>query len=112
MTDQVLSFDLAPDSSSLVPVPQRQVARHIVIESKPQLVTFDATGTLMCLTEPVGSHYREVLLKHTGLRLPRPSIFSMAFDAVYSARCEAYPCFGCGESISSTDWWKPVVRDT
>ena len=72
---------------------------------KPQLVTFDATGTIMRLAEPVGMHYREVLLKHTGLRLPRPSIFTMAFTEVYAARCDAMPCFGCGESVSSADWW-------
>ena len=105
IVQQQLDFALASETSSLVPVPMKQPARVPKMIDKPQLVTFDATGTIMRLAEPVGMHYREVLLKHTGLRLPRPSIFTMAFTEVYAARCDAMPCFGCGESVSSADWW-------
>eukprot|EP00620_Florenciella_sp_RCC1587_P020043 CAMPEP_0182579988 /NCGR_PEP_ID=MMETSP1324-20130603/45670_1 /TAXON_ID=236786 /ORGANISM="Florenciella sp., Strain RCC1587" /LENGTH=357 /DNA_ID=CAMNT_0024796155 /DNA_START=270 /DNA_END=1340 /DNA_ORIENTATION=- len=82
------------------------------ITQKPQLITFDATGTLIQLAEPVGMHYRQVLMKHTGIRLPRPDIFTDAFKEVYDAKCQASPCFGCSDSISAQDWWASVVRDT
>ena len=110
ITQQQLDFVLAPETTSIVPIPLQEAVPQTI--DSPQLVTFDATGTLMQLAEPVGMYYREVLLKHTGLRLPRPSIFTIAFKDVYQARCEAMPCFGCGESVSSRDWWAPVVRDT
>ena len=33
-------------------------------------------------------------MKHTGIRLPRPDIFTDAFKEVYDAKCQASPCFG------------------
>jgi hypothetical protein len=76
------------------------------------LITFSGEGTLFRLAEPVGMHYREVLFKHTGLRLPRPDVFTRAYQEVYDEKVLSSPCFGCGEALSSRDWWWSVVWDT
>jgi len=80
--------------------------------ANPAFITFDAVGTLIELAEPAGMHYREVLFDHTGLRLPRPVVFDDAFAKVYAHANHKWPCFGCGESMSSRDWWATVVWHT
>jgi hypothetical protein len=48
---------------------------------RPSLITFDATGTLMQLSNGVGLLYRDTLLKHCdyAIRLPRPGVFKQSF---------------------------------
>jgi len=77
-----------------------------------QLITFSGEGTLFRLAEPRGMHYRQVLFKHTGLRLPRPDIFTRAYEEVFAEKAASSPCFGCGDAMSSRDWWWGVVWDT
>mmetsp|Transcript_21067 Transcript_21067/g.41753 ORF Transcript_21067/g.41753 Transcript_21067/m.41753 type:complete len:377 (+) Transcript_21067:83-1213(+) len=78
----------------------------------PRLITFDAVGTLIQHRGPVGMDFRQVLFKYSELRLPRPEIFNEAFKEIYGAKLKSSPCFGCGESVSSTDWWREVVTET
>lgn len=110
-----LSFASAKSSGSLTvlrpPVEEATMPPPLQVIDAPSLITF-SEGTLFRLAEPVGMHYREVLFKHTGLRLPRPDIFTRAYQEVYDAKTAGMPCFGCGESLSSRDWWWGVVWDT
>lgn len=102
----------SPGSGDMVPATSTPTILPPQTISTPKLITFNTIGTLIQLAEPMGMHFREVLLKYSGLRLPRPDIFDEVFNEVYDAKCKASPCFGCGESVSSADWWKEVVRNT
>ena len=54
-------------------------------EGKPSLITFDATDTLLELSQSVGRWYREALNEASDmqLRLPRPALFTSAFEKAY-----------------------------
>lgn len=55
------------------------------ITTKPQLITFDAFGTLIAPSQSIGRWYREALnsVCDMRIRLPRPALFFHAFKAVY-----------------------------
>lgn len=92
-----------------------------------RLVTFDATNTLMRLSRPVGSIYRDALISSlSASKLTRGSeltdaersafnvdadMIATAFGPAYKAQCKVHPCFGAG-SLASRDWWSSVVRET
>jgi hypothetical protein len=54
----------------------------------PELITMNAFGLLIEPTDELGLFMREVLMKHLDytVRLPRPDLFTTAFDAAYEAR--------------------------
>jgi hypothetical protein len=55
-------------------------------EGKPALITFDATDTLIELSQSVGRWYREILneASEMRIRLPRPALFTAAFENAYA----------------------------
>jgi hypothetical protein len=55
---------------------------------RPQLITFDAVGVLMQPSQSIGRWYREALNSATemSVRLPRPALFTAAFNKAYSNR--------------------------
>lgn len=116
-TDEQVSieFDL-PRASSPPNVPAKlddvALGMGANVNPNPTLLTFDAVGTLIREAEAIGMHYRSVLFQNSFLRLPRPDIFTAAHRAVYKAKSEDMPCFGCGASVSTADWWADVVRET
>lgn len=99
----------------------------LVATSPVELVTFDATNTLMRLKRPLGSMYKEFLLGGvttstlaTGLRPSRAetALYDLdegklegQFRDAFKERCDAFPCFGYSH-MSSREWWLPVVRAT
>jgi len=56
------------------------------ITTRPQLITFDAFGTLIAPSQSIGRWYRETLnsVCDMRIRLPRPALFFHAFKAVYA----------------------------
>jgi hypothetical protein len=62
-------------SSTIVPI---EIPKF---EGKPSLITFDATDTLIELSQSVGRWYREALNEASDMqiRLPRPALFTSAF---------------------------------
>lgn len=60
----------------------------------PELITMNAFGLLVEPTDELGLFMREVLMKHLDftVRLPRPDLFTTAFDAAYDARCVCAAC--------------------
>jgi hypothetical protein len=59
------------------------------VRKVPELITMNAFGLLVEPTDELGLFMREVLMKHLDftVRLPRPDLFTTAFDAAYEARC-------------------------
>ena len=78
-TDADTSWQTIP-KEEIVPV------RIDKITTKPQLITFDAFGTLIMPSQSVGRWYREALnsVCDMRIRLPRPALFFHAFKAVYA----------------------------
>jgi hypothetical protein len=66
----------------------------LINDEKPKLITFDAMGTLIDLSQSVGRWYREALNSacEMRIRLPRPALFTAAFKKAYA---EMYFCFCC-----------------
>ena len=95
------------DPSDVVPVALKPFNR-------PALITFDAMDTLIEPSQSVGRWYREALnsLGDMRLRLPRPALFTAAFNKAFSDMCKANPCFGAKTGMSARDWWYEVVRVT
>jgi len=84
------------------------------ITTKPQLITFDAFGTLIAPSQSIGRWYREALnsVCDMRIRLPRPALFFHAFKAVYKDMCSAHPCFGARTGLTSEEWWYRVIEQT
>ncbi len=70
----------------------------------------NAFGLLIEPTDELGLFMREVLMKHLDftVRLPRPDLFTTAFDSAYEARQREFPNFGAGAGMTSEEWWAPV----
>ena len=82
--------------------------------TRPALITFDAMDTLIEPSQSVGRWYREALnaVGDMRLRLPRPGLFTAAFNKVFADMCKSDPCFGAKSGTSSRDWWYQVVKKT
>ena len=63
--------------------------RRELFNSKANLITFDATNTLIEPSQSIGRWYREALniACDMQIRLPRPALFTAAFKKVYSKKC-------------------------
>jgi len=84
------------------------------ITDRPELITLDCFGTLIFPSQSIGRWYREALNERcdTHIRLPRPALFTAAFNKAYKDQCAEHPCFGATSGMSSRDWWYRVVDDT
>lgn len=76
------------DSDNLWRTEQSSVIPIIIpkFPGKPAVITFDAYDTLIEPSQSVGRWYREALntIGDMRLRLPRPAMFTAAFDKAYS----------------------------
>lgn len=45
-------------------------------------------------------------------RLPRPALFTAAFNKSYADMCKAHPFFGAKSGMTSRQWWFEVVKKT
>ena len=95
------------DPTNVVPVPIQPFTR-------PALITFDAMDTLIEPSQSVGRWYREALnaIGDMRLRLPRPGLFTAAFNKALADMCRSDPCFGAKSGMNSRDWWYQVVKKT
>lgn len=84
------------------------------ISIRPELITFDAFGTLITPSQSIGRWYREALNLQTDMqiRLPRPALFTASFNIVLTEMNKKYPCFGALNSMDERDWWYQVVDQT
>jgi putative hydrolase of the HAD superfamily len=92
----------------------QQAAEVFPSKPVPELITMNAFGLLIEPTDEVGLFCREVLMKHFDftVRLPRPELFTEAFDKAYEARRAEFPNFGAGSKLSTEEWWAPVFYKT
>lgn len=101
-----------PRDSTIIPVNREKFT------IRPELITFDAYNTLIEPSQTIGRWYREALNNacDMAIRLPRPILFTNAFNKVYAEMSISHPCFGSLEtgenSMTSEQWWMHVVRDT
>jgi putative hydrolase of the HAD superfamily len=77
----------------------------------PEIVSFDAAGTLIHLAEPVGVTYARVAARHDAI--VDPTVIGRTFGAVWK---RTSPPFSA-ESVATADdqperaWWSRLVRD-
>ena len=103
----------------------------MALASRLGLVTFDATNTLMQLSRPVGTQYRELLAARLKLGSDAAAAASdgggsssdllsspvseegieASFLRAYKERAAELSCFGAGV-CSAQEWWRPLVRNT
>lgn len=106
------SWRTSSSSSTIIPVDLDKIT------IRPELITLDAFGTLIYPSQSIGRWYREALNVQCNMqiRLPRPALFTAAFNKVYSDMSKRYPCFGALEKnekiMTSKDWWYQVVDQT
>lgn len=95
-------------------LPQGEAYKQGIFSGVPKLITMDAVGTVIQLRSEVGMFYRDILMEATefNARLPSPAHFTRAFREAFKEQDKEYPCFGCGQGLSSKDWWRTVVRNT
>ena len=81
---------------------------------RPELITFDATNTLIRPTQGIGKWYREALntVCDMTVRLPRPIFFAESFKKAYGEMDEKHPCFGALSGMTSEAWWFEVIKKT
>jgi REG-2-like HAD superfamily hydrolase len=81
---------------------------------KPAVITFDAFSTLIEPSQSVGRWYREVLNNACDMkiRLPRPALFTAAFNKAFADQSAKVPNYGVDAGMSSRDWWFEVVKQT
>lgn len=102
----------------------RQINAHILpVEldpktlKRPELITFDAMNTLIEPSQSIGRWYREALNDACDMRirLPRPALFTAAFDKAFRDMSKSHPCFGqtaASSGMTSKQWWYIVIRST
>ena len=84
---------------------------------RPELITFDAMNTLIEPSQSVGRWYREALNDACDMRirLPRPALFTAAFNKAFRDMSKSHPCFGqtpASQGMTSKQWWHAVIRNT
>jgi len=81
-----------------------------IAATQPAIVTFEPVNVLVRRTVPVGIHYRDALLRWTGLMLPRPDVFEKAYQEVYAKAEIASSRFGAGTETLEA-WWRRIVLE-
>ena len=96
--------------STVVPVKRDKFS------TRPELITFDAYNTLIEPSQSMGRWYREALNTACDMtiRLPRPALFTAAFNKAYNDMSVTHPCFGTlsNGAMTSKQWWYEVVLNT
>ncbi|KAK6741600.1 hypothetical protein RB195_009456 [Necator americanus] len=71
-----------------------------------QVVSFDATDTMIANGEPFNDVYSRVAFDH-GVNV-HPAVIASAFPKYMSSLSASYPCFGFN-TIGPFEWWKRIV---
>jgi REG-2-like HAD superfamily hydrolase len=81
---------------------------------RPELITFEARGVLIEPSQSIGRWYREALntVCNMNIRLPKPKLFTKAFNKAYNEMCVTEPCFGAKSGMKAEEWWLAVVTRT
>jgi len=83
-----------------------------ILLDPPKLITFEAEGTLMQLSTPMGLQLREALLKANRytVRLPGPTAFENEYLSVFNNAMEEEPIYGFKDEEPSFNWWYNVIQ--
>lgn len=79
------------------------------VKAQPDVIFFDAAGTLIHLNQPVGWHYSEVAGRH-GLEVS-PEVINAAFQTVWKEQKERTASSGPREQDDKF-WWKGLAIKT
>ena len=75
----------------------------------PKALSFDAAGTLIELSEPVGVSYSTVAIRHQ--ILAEPEAISTAFKTVWRRTPSAFSAESPVRDPNEKSWWRRLVRD-
>lgn len=77
---------------------------------RPQLLTWDVKGTLLCVRRSVGELYSSEAKLH-GLQLEARAL-DRSFQAALQMQDKQFPNYGRGRGLTSQQWWVDVVKKT
>ena len=74
-------------------------------------LTFEITGTLVCMSLPLGRVYGDAL-RHYKLPSPDDAAMKAAFKKAYVATNKAIPNFGADQNLPERVWWNDMIKAT
>lgn len=74
-------------------------------------LTFEITGTLVCMSLPLGSVYGNAL-RHYKLPCPDDETMKQAFIMAYKSTGAALPNYGAAAGMSERRWWDTMIKST
>ena len=74
-------------------------------------ITFEITGTLVCMSLPLGQVYGDAL-RHYKLPCPDDDKMKAAFKRAYGSTGKALPNYGAAEGMHERQWWDTMIKST
>lgn len=74
-------------------------------------ITFEITGTLVCMSLPLGQVYNDAL-RHYKLPCPSDDAMKAAFKRAYKSTGAALPNYGAAEGMPERSWWDCMIKST
>lgn len=74
-------------------------------------ISFEITGTLVCMQVPLGQVYSDAL-RHYRLPAPNDDLMKAAFKRAYVGVSKELPMFGASDGMNERGWWDVMIRRT
>lgn len=75
-------------------------------------LTFEITGTLICMSVPLGRVYGDALRHYRLPDVPGDDDMKAAFKRAYVSTLKDYPNYGAAAGLSERAWWDNMIRAT
>ena len=75
-------------------------------------LTFEITGTLICMSVPLGKVYGDALRHYRLPGVPGDNDMKAAFKRAYVSTLREHPNYGAASGLSERAWWDGMIRAT
>ena len=84
----------------------------MVLSAALRCLTLEVTGTLICMSVPLGKVYGDALRHYNLPGVPDDDAMKDAFKRAYGTTLKEYPNYGAAAGLSERTWWGKMIRAT